>query len=771
MAFWEAVRLALQTIRAQKLKSAFSIIGVFIGVMFLIAVVSVVQGMNRYMTDKFAGTLLGVNTFRLRQFPDVQLGNVTDSMWRVWRRRPRVSYDDAQAVMRGVTVPVLAAWESSTRTTLVAGHRHAKDVEVTAATELYFDIRSLAVERGRPFTGQEVQAGVPVLVLGYELAEKLFEGQDPLGREVKIFDLPYRVIGVVEKQGNLFGLSLDKFAVAPASAPVKRYVSEPRMVDAVAMKARTQSDMREALGQAEAILRNRRHLRRRRGRRGRVPGEPRRATRSDRRPAARDMTGGALFEGVGIALDSLRSNKRRAALTILGVAIGVTVVMVIAAMISGINRSVSSVIESIAPRTFLVWRFFQAGVNVSDGSDESSPWRRNPEIVELEADRIAVLPSVRYVTRRDESSATVEYGDRRLESVNVSGLSAQWVEGSGGDVHPGRTFTRLEDLANDAVAVINTKLEEQLFRGRDPIGQTIHVAGASFKVIGVYVPPPNLFSGATPPFVGIPHGAFVKHVPYVRGLMRLAVAPGPAYTQQQAMDEVVATLRSLRGLKPGQENNFSIVTQDKLLDSWNKVSGMFFLVMLVLSSIALMVGGVGVVAIMMISVTERTREIGVRKALGATSRAIRWQFLVEASTLTLVGGAIGMLVGGLLAFVISRVTPIPANVPLWSIVAALAASALTAAGFGLYPASTAARTPRRFRCSRAGPRRWRACSRHIARAGMSSSLGYGGRSWSGRTPHRLRASRSPRSISRRADTLPCSAMMSPRSCSAMCTPT
>src|SRR2546423_10044609 len=168
--------------------------------------------------------------------------------------------------------------------------------------------------------------------------------------------------------------------------------------------------------------------------------------------------------------------------------------------------------------------------------------------------------------------------------------------------------------------------------------------------------------------------------------MRLAVAPAPAYTQQEAMDEVVATLRSLRGLKPGQENNFSIVTQDKLLDSWNKISGMFFLVMLVLSSIGLIVGGVGVVAIMMISVTERTREIGVRKALGATRRAILWQFLVEASTLTLVGGAVGMLVGGLLAFGVSRLTPIPAHVPLWSIVAALAASALTGVGFGLYPA-------------------------------------------------------------------------------------
>src|SRR4029077_794268 len=261
MAFLEAVRLALQTIRAQKLKSAFSIIGVFIGVMFLIAVVSVVQGMNRYMTDKFAGTLLGVNTFRLRQFPDVQLGNVSDSTWRLWRRRPRVTYDDAQAGMRGVVVPVLAAWEPSPRPALPAGRRQAKDVAVTAATELYFDIRSLAVERGRPFTGQEVQAGVPVLVLGYELADKLFEGQDPIGREVKIFDLPYRVIGVVEKQGNLFGLSLDKFAVAPASAPLKRYVNQPRVVDAVAMKARSPLEMRDALAQAEAIMRSRRHLR------------------------------------------------------------------------------------------------------------------------------------------------------------------------------------------------------------------------------------------------------------------------------------------------------------------------------------------------------------------------------------------------------------------------------------------------------------------------------------------------------------------------------
>src|SRR5205807_4063500 len=144
-------------------------------------ILSVVEGMNRYMTDKFAGTILGVNTFRLRQFPDVQLGNVTDSMWRVWARRPRVSYEDALAVMHGLTVPVLAAWESNTRSLLTAGRRQAKDVQVTAATERYFEIRSLTIEQGRAFTAQEVQAGLPVLVLGHDLAEKLFEGRDPIG--------------------------------------------------------------------------------------------------------------------------------------------------------------------------------------------------------------------------------------------------------------------------------------------------------------------------------------------------------------------------------------------------------------------------------------------------------------------------------------------------------------------------------------------------------------------------------------------------------------
>jgi putative ABC transport system permease protein len=261
MRFYEAVRLAIHTLRSQKLKSAFSVVGVFIGVMFLIAVVSIVQGMNRYMTDKFAGTLLGVNTFRLRQYPDNQFGDVTDSTWRTWVRRPRISYEDAEAVTRGLSVPVTLSWESSTRATVTAGRKQAKDIQLTGATADFFEVRSLRIDQGRAFTAQEDRNGVPVIVLGYDLAAKLLEGQDAIGREVRVFDLPYRVIGVMERQGNLLGLSLDKFAVAPASSPVKRWVNPPRVIDALAVKAASQDDMREAMAQAEAIMRSRRHLR------------------------------------------------------------------------------------------------------------------------------------------------------------------------------------------------------------------------------------------------------------------------------------------------------------------------------------------------------------------------------------------------------------------------------------------------------------------------------------------------------------------------------
>jgi putative ABC transport system permease protein len=399
----------------------------------------------------------------------------------------------------------------------------------------------------------------------------------------------------------------------------------------------------------------------------------------------------SLTEGVGIALDSLRSNKIRAALTILGVAIGVTVVMAIAAAINGINLSVSTMLESMGPRTFLVLRYFQSGPQISDGSDERSPWRRMPPLKVSEARRIAELPSISFVAYGEFSNASVKFEDQELAAITVGGLSADWPKVVGGDVFPGRSFSQMEEASATQVAVVTTKLAEQLFGPRDPVGQRIKIGGLNYEVIGVWAPPAGLLGDAGTRQAIIPYALFQKQIDRQRGWMEFRTAPREGYTVQQAIDEVTTAMRTIRGLRPGADNNFSVVTQDKLLQSFEQVTSAFFLVMIGLSSVGLLVGGVGVVAIMMISVTERTREIGVRKALGARRREILWQFLVEAATLTLIGGAIGMLLGGGVALGVKQFSPIPASVPLWAIAAALGASIITGIGFGLYPAAKAAR--------------------------------------------------------------------------------
>ena len=398
-----------------------------------------------------------------------------------------------------------------------------------------------------------------------------------------------------------------------------------------------------------------------------------------------------LFEGVGIALASLRASKVRAALTILGVAIGVMVVVVIGSMITGINRGVEDIFNQLGPRTFFVFRYFSGGINVSDGSDEMSPWRRMPPLTVEEAERVEELTSISHVVVGDDSSGPIEYGSRKLDDVGIEALGPQWGLVTGGDVLPGRSFTRLESEAGARVAVINEKLASELFGHLDPIGKRIKIHGMPYQVIGVYIPPPDIFGEGNRPEAIIPHNTFEKYVPHWRGWMYFLVSPSQQVTVQAAIDDVTSVLRSMRGLRPAEDNNFAIVTQDRLLDSWNQVTGMFFLVMLVLSSVGLMVGGVGVVAIMMISVTERTREIGVRKALGAKRREILWQFLVEAATLTLVGGAIGMVLGAVATEIVKAVTSMPATIPMFSVVAALAMSIFTGIIFGMYPAAKAAR--------------------------------------------------------------------------------
>jgi len=257
--FLEAVRLAFGQLRAQKLKSGFALIGVFIGVAFLIGAWSIVNGVNAYMTDKFAGTLVGVNTFHLRKRPNFT-PNVTDSTWRAWARRPRITFEDANAVTAAMTLPVQTAWWSEDRGDVQYGLKKVSQVSLNGATTQYFDIRNIRIEEGRPFTAQEDRGGVSVVVLGHDLADRLFEGVDPLGKYIHVKGLPYRVVGVAERRGNLFGISLDKFVVAPALSPIQREVNPPGVIDALMVKANSEPEMRQAMDEAEAVMRSRRHL-------------------------------------------------------------------------------------------------------------------------------------------------------------------------------------------------------------------------------------------------------------------------------------------------------------------------------------------------------------------------------------------------------------------------------------------------------------------------------------------------------------------------------
>lgn len=398
----------------------------------------------------------------------------------------------------------------------------------------------------------------------------------------------------------------------------------------------------------------------------------------------------AVAEGVRIALDAVRANKVRAGLTILGIAVGVFVVVAISAAIHGINQSVARDFASTGPTTFFVSRYPISFENC-DGSDGTCTWLRNPPIRPNEIESLRRLPSIESVGERLDWGTKVKYRERELPSASIEGYSAEWTTISAPEVYPGRAFTSAEARTGARVAVITTLMATRLFDGSDPIGKSVTLNGVPFEVIGVYKDNSSFLSGGERPKAVIPVQSLIRYVGARASGISLAVKPREGVERDIALDDVTATLRGMRGTRPGGESSFAIITQDKLLDTYNSIFGMFFLVMIALSAVGLIVGGVGVVAIMMISVTERTREIGVRKALGATKATILWQFLVEAATLTGIGGAIGLFVGWLGALGIRSFTPIEASIPPMAVVVALGASAVTGILFGMLPASRAAR--------------------------------------------------------------------------------
>jgi len=261
MGWLEALRTALGMIRAHKLRAFFTVLGTVVGVTFLIAVITLITGMNDYMEKDFAGRVYGFNTVQVRHRPSVIM-NPSEEQWREWQRRPRLTFDDATWLEERIETPGVLAINSSRAGRIQSPRGLAMDnVRITGASASYFAIRDIELVEGRPFSDQEAARGIPVAVLGFEVADRLFEGRGAVGQTVRIQGFPYQVIGVLERQGTLFGMSLDNVAVAPARSPVNGFVSPPSIVNEIEFKVPDAAYLPAAMAELEGLMRIRHRLR------------------------------------------------------------------------------------------------------------------------------------------------------------------------------------------------------------------------------------------------------------------------------------------------------------------------------------------------------------------------------------------------------------------------------------------------------------------------------------------------------------------------------
>jgi putative ABC transport system permease protein len=341
--------------------------------------------------------------------------------------------------------------------------------------------------------------------------------------------------------------------------------------------------------------------------------------------------------------------------------------MLLAAFITGLRTTIQDSFDASGPSNFVITRF---DFTAAQAERDARPWWMNPAITPREADRLGQVPGVQEALYNFQFQSTVEFEDRRIPAVESQGHAAGWTSYAQGDFTAGRNFTEAEVRESRPVVVISAPLAQELFGNRDPIGRRISMADTQrnqrveFTVVGVFEPAPNIFTTVVKYFAVVPYSAASKRLHHSDDQAQILIVPRPGLLLSQVHDAVIAQMRSIRGLGPREENDFALIESASILAVINRFTSIIFLVMLALTSAALMVGGVGVIGIMLISVTERTQEIGIRKALGATRREILWQFLVEASLLTVAGAVVGMAGGGGLAALIAHLTPLPARVPL-----------------------------------------------------------------------------------------------------------
>jgi putative ABC transport system permease protein len=420
---------------------------------------------------------------------------------------------------------------------------------------------------------------------------------------------------------------------------------------------------------------------------------------------------GLLREVVQMAFDTLRTNKMRSALTVLGVVIGVMSIVGMTSLVRGLDASLRESIEELGPRTVFVARF--SGFSFGSGADFLKILRR-PNLTLEDGRAIGRLPSIAAVdvsfgAGGPPTQERASYRGARTKLLQVIGTTEKYPLVAVVTLELGRYFSRSEVDRKRQVVVIGQTPYKVLFadRGIDPIGKKIRIGALEYVVIGVSAPRPSPggFNTGQDDIVVIPESAYRRqfgikgaNLPFggrggdltISSIM-ISALPIPDVPQREAIQEVETLMRIRHGLKLDDDNDFDVLTQDSVMKMFDQISNAIFTALLVISSIALLVGGIGVMAIMMISVTERTREIGVRKALGARSREVLTQFLTEAATLTMVGGIIGILLGAGVGFAIHLATGFPLSLPWWSFAIGLGFSVSVGVFFGMVPAVRASR--------------------------------------------------------------------------------
>ena len=395
-----------------------------------------------------------------------------------------------------------------------------------------------------------------------------------------------------------------------------------------------------------------------------------------------------IIDAVRLALASIWVNKIRSLMMVLGNVVAVTSIIAVVSLLQGMNSYVSDVILSdVGAGTFKVDK---VGF-VTDEEEQNLRWRMNPNVTMLDARAIERFnPEViKAVMAEVGAGANLSFADNTLENTRVRGVSPSYEEFSGYTAVMGRLPSRNEVERGRAVALIGWDTADKLFEGRNPIDQTIKINGMHFRVIGVNEKKGSVFGNSQDEFAVVPLGAWQRMFGSRRSL-ELSVKPANPDLLQEAMEETRVALRVTRHLRPKDDDDFGMYTSDTLMGFWQSISQGMFAILIGVVSLSLVVGGVVIMNIMLLVVSERTREIGLRKALGAKKRDIVWQVLTESTTLSMVGGLLGTLLGFGLAMIIAALTPIPARLEPWSVPLGLGMTAVVGMFFGLYPAMRAA---------------------------------------------------------------------------------